>query len=57
VRVRHTIEPLDGGRSRVVYRATVDGPNAEEHGPEIGEQVTADFPSVLTSLKARAEAS
>ena len=57
VRVRHTIEPLAGGRSRVVYRATVDGPNAEKLGSDIGPQVTADFPDVLAALKARAEAS
>jgi hypothetical protein len=56
VRVRHTIEPIADGRSRVVYRATVDGPNAEKLGPEIGPQVTADFPDVLAALKVRAEA-
>jgi hypothetical protein len=56
VRVRHQIESLPDGRSRVVYRATVDGPNAEKLGPEIGPQVTADFPDVLAALKARAEA-
>jgi hypothetical protein len=56
VRVRHIIEPLDGDRSRVVYRATVDGPNAEKLGRDIGPQVTADFPDVLQSLKGRAEA-
>jgi hypothetical protein len=55
VRVRHQIEPLASGRSRVVYRATADGPNAEKLGPQIGPQVTADFPAVLAALKARAE--
>ena len=57
VRVRHSIEPLGADRSRVVYRATVDGPNAERLGPEIGPQITADFPDVLAALKARAEGS
>jgi len=57
VRVRHAIERLADGRCRVVYRATVDGPNAEKLGPDIGPQVTADFPDVLAALKARAEAS
>ena len=55
VRVRHTVESLGNGRSRVVYRATVDGPNAEQLGAEVGRQVTADFPAVLAALKARAE--
>jgi uncharacterized protein YndB with AHSA1/START domain len=57
VRVAHEIEPLADRRARVVYRATVEGPNAEALGPEIGPQVTADFPDVLAALKARAEAS
>jgi hypothetical protein len=56
VRVRHEIQSLAEGRSLVVYRATVDGPNADKLGAEIGPQVTADFPDVLTALKARAEA-
>lgn len=49
VRVEHRIERLADRRSRVVYRATVDGPNAVELGPEIGPQVTADFPDVLAA--------
>jgi hypothetical protein len=57
VRVRHQIEPLANGSSRVVYRATVEGRNAQKVGPDIGAQVTADFPDVLAALKARAEAS
>lgn len=55
VRVRHGVEAVADGRSRVVYRATVDGPNAEDFGASIGSQVTADFPDVLAALKARAE--
>jgi hypothetical protein len=53
VRVRHQVEPLASGRSRVVYRATVAGLNAEKLGPEIGPQVTADFPAVLDRLAER----
>ena len=56
VRVRHTIESLDGGRARIVYRATIDGPGADELGPVIGPQVTGDFPDVLSALVAWAEA-
>jgi hypothetical protein len=55
VRVRHTIEPAGAGRVRIVYRATIDGPAADVLGPEIGPQITADFPSVLAALAARAE--
>jgi hypothetical protein len=57
VRVRHTVEPIADGRSRVVYQATVDGPEADHLGPEIGPQVTGDFPEVLAALRDRAEAS
>ena len=56
VRVRHTISSPRGGRIQVVYRATIDGARADELGPEIGPQVTADFPEVLAALAARAEA-
>jgi carbon monoxide dehydrogenase subunit G len=47
VEVRHEIQPLDGGRSRIVYSTTITGPAAEEIGPF----VTGDFSSVLQSLK------
>jgi uncharacterized protein YndB with AHSA1/START domain len=56
VRVRHAIEPLVDGPTRVVYRATIDGAQADELGPQIGPQITGDFPDVLSALKARAEA-
>ena len=56
VRVRHTISSARDGRINIVYRATIDGPRADELGPEIGPQVTADFPEVLAALAARAEA-
>jgi uncharacterized protein YndB with AHSA1/START domain len=55
VRVRHAIEPRVDGATRVVYRATIDGPRADELGPEIGPQISADFPDVLAALKERAE--
>src|ERR1700730_7161239 len=56
VRVRHTLEPLASGGTRITYAATVEGPAAETAGPEIGSAVTADFPDVMAALAARAEA-
>ncbi len=53
VRVRHTIEQLDQGRVRIVYRTTIDGPNADALGPALGPQITADFPTVLEALVTR----
>ena len=56
VRVRHSLEPLAAGGTRITYRATVEGPTADARGPEIGPAVTGDFPDVMASLAARAEA-
>jgi hypothetical protein len=57
VRVRHSLEPLAEGGTRITYRATVEGATAEVLGPEIGPAVSADFPEVMAALAARAEAS
>lgn len=46
VRVEHRIEALEDRRSRVVYTISVQGPQARE----VGEAVSADFPSVLEGL-------
>ncbi|MFD1796059.1 polyketide cyclase/dehydrase [Paracoccus aurantiacus] len=51
VRVEHLIEPMTGG-VRVIYRATVSGPQAAEIGP----MVTSDFADVLAALKRKVEA-
>ena len=56
VRVRHSLEPLAGGGTRITYRATVEGPDSGPLGPEIGQAVTADFPAVMAALASRAEA-
>ena len=56
VRVRHSLEPLATGGTRITYRATVEGPASNTMGPEIGPAVTADFPDVMAALAARAEA-
>ena len=56
VRVRHTVEHVPEGGSRITYRATIDGPAADEVGPQIGPGITADFPIVIAALAERAEA-
>ena len=55
VRTVHRLEPLAGGGSRVTYRTEISGPAADEIGPELGPQITADFPDVLAALTALAE--
>src|SRR5919199_2237042 len=52
VRVRHSLEPLAAGGTRITYRATVEGPAASTVGPQIGPAVTADFPEVMVALVA-----
>jgi polyketide cyclase/dehydrase/lipid transport protein len=55
VRTTHRVDPLDGGRARVTYRMEITGPDAETLGPEIGPEISADFPETLAALVARAE--
>jgi hypothetical protein len=54
VTTAHRIEPLDGGRVRVVYRTEITGPAADAMGPEIGPAITDDFPATIAALLARA---
>jgi uncharacterized protein YndB with AHSA1/START domain len=53
VRTEHRLEPLAGGRTRVVYRTEISGPAADTVGPELGPAITADFPDVLAALVRR----
>jgi uncharacterized protein YndB with AHSA1/START domain len=55
VRTTHRIDPLDGSRIRVVYAMEIDGPAADAVGPEIGPQISGDFPEVLARLVDLAE--
>ncbi|GII02170.1 SRPBCC family protein [Planobispora takensis] len=51
----HRLEPLPGGGTRVTYRTEITGAAADQVGPELGPQITADFPDVLAALVRRAE--
>jgi hypothetical protein len=55
VRTIHRLERLDGDRVRVVYRMEITGPGADTVGPQIGPEISADFPQVLSALVALAE--
>lgn len=55
VRTIHRLEPLSGGGTRIVYRTEFVGPAADEVGPQLGPQITADFPDVLAALVRVAE--
>jgi uncharacterized protein YndB with AHSA1/START domain len=55
VRTEHRLEPAAGGRTRIVYRTQITGEAAGHVGPELGPQITADFPAVVAALARRAE--
>jgi uncharacterized protein YndB with AHSA1/START domain len=55
VRTTHLVEPLEQGRARVTYRMEITGPAADTLGPQVGPEISRDFPEVLAALVARAE--
>lgn len=55
VRTVHRLEPRPGGGTRIVYRTEFAGPAADQVGPQLGPQITADFPDVLAALVRAAE--
>jgi hypothetical protein len=50
----HTLEPLEGGGTKVTHRLEITGPAAEEVGPELGPASTEDVPEAMDALLARA---
>ena len=56
VTTEHRLGLAGSGRTRVTYRTTITGPAADQVGPELGPQITADFPQVLSALVKVAEA-
>lgn len=55
VRTTHRLETLGEERSRITYRMEIIGPAADTVGPEIGPEISGDFPEVLAALAAHAE--
>jgi hypothetical protein len=56
IRTFHRIDRLDEGRNRVTYRMEITGPSADTVAPELGPQISGDFPDVLAALVERAAA-
>ena len=54
VRTEHRLEPAAAGLTRIVYRTEITGAAAGQAGPELGPQITADFPEVAAALARRA---
>jgi uncharacterized protein YndB with AHSA1/START domain len=55
VRTTHRVEGVGDEGSRITYRMEITGPAAETVGPEIGPEISGDFPEVLAALAAHAE--
>jgi hypothetical protein len=53
---RHTLTPLDGGGTCVTHQLEISGPGAGEVGPELGPQISSDFPVTMTELLTAARA-
>jgi hypothetical protein len=55
VQTNHRVNRLDTGRARVTYRMEITGPAADTLGPQVGPEISGDFPQTLAGLVARAE--
>jgi hypothetical protein len=55
VRTIHRVEPLANDRNRVTYRIEISGPTADRVGPELGPQISGDFPETLAALVRQSE--
>jgi len=52
---RHTLDALPTG-TRVTHRLEIHGPDADDAGPELGPQISGDFPITMDELLAAARA-
>jgi hypothetical protein len=52
---RHILAPAQSGTT-VTHELIIDGPDADEVGPELGPQISDDFPAAMAELFANAVA-
>jgi hypothetical protein len=52
----HRVDRLDDERSLVTYRMEISGPAADRIGPELGPEISGDFPETLAALVEHAAA-
>ena len=50
IRFDHRLEPTATGRTRITHRVIITGVAAEELGPRLGPQITADVPEAMEAL-------
>jgi hypothetical protein len=51
---RHTLAALPDGRTKVTHELEIDGADADKVGPELGPQISEDFPVAMNDLFAAA---
>ena len=52
---RHDLSPTTDGGTTVTHTLTIDGPGSDEVGPELGPQISGDFPVAMAELLSAAE--
>jgi hypothetical protein len=51
---RHTLTAQPGGGTKVTHRLEIDGPGSDQVAPELGPQISEDFPAAMDDLFAAA---
>ena len=52
---RHDLAPTTDGGTRVRHTLTIEGPGADQIAPELGPQISSDFPTTMSELLAAAQ--
>jgi hypothetical protein len=52
---RHDLTPVAGGGTTVTHTLVIDGPGSDDIGPELGPQISSDFPVAMAELFSAAE--
>ena len=52
---RHRLIPITAGGTQVTHTLEITGAGADQVGPELGPQISGDFPDAMTELLAAAE--
>ncbi len=52
---RHTFTETPDGGTRITHQLVIDGENVAEVGPELGPQISEDFPVAMNDLIAAAQ--
>jgi hypothetical protein len=47
---QHTLVPLGSGQTKVTHRLEIGGPGSDVVGPELGPQISEDFPDAMADL-------